>query len=295
MTDFSKTLIRSSAIGDIMRRPRGSITDKGLESLDELRQKISHTAAELKKIYTLEAQQDKVYELSDTAKSFLIRTYAIEKYNKTSEVTTKQMSKGIICEDDSIDLFCKVEGVLYEKNTKRVSNDFISGIPDLFDGEQVSSAKTIIDIKSSWDIITYLKNIRQPLNSQYFYQLQGYMALSGASKGIVAYCLVNTPESIIEGEKYNLLRRMDVATEDNPRFKKEVEKMYRNMTFNDIPKEERVLRFEVDRDDEVIDKIYKKVVKCRKFLTEFEKEHLFFTKNHRKERFKDLSEQESDV
>jgi hypothetical protein len=278
-----------------MRRPKGSITDKGIDTLEDLRHKSNHTAAELKKIATLESQYDKIYDLSDTAKRFLIRTYAIEKYNRTSEVTTKQMSKGIICEDDSIDLFSEVENKEYKKNNKRVFNEFLAGTPDLYDGKDLYDADIIIDIKSSWDIITYLKNISQPLNSQYYWQLQGYMALTGAKVGVVAYCLVNTPDSIIEGEKYNLMRKMDVATEDNPRFKNEVAKMIRNMTFNDIPPNERVLRFEVERDDADIEKIYKKVVKCREFLTEFEAEHLYFTKNHRKEKFKEASEQENDV
>lgn len=295
MTDFSQTLMRCSAIGDIMRRPKGSITDKGIEALEELRHKSSHTAVELRKISTLEAQYDRIYELSDTAKRFLIRTYAIEKYNRTSEVTTKQMSKGIICEDDSIDLFSSVENKEFKKNTKRVFNEFLAGTPDLYEGTDLYNADIVIDIKSSWDIITYLKNISQPLNSQYYWQLQGYMALTGAKVGVVAYCLVNTPDSIIEGEKYNLLKKMDVGTEDDKRYKNEVAKMIRNMTFNDIPENERVLRFEVDRNDDDIEKVYLKVEKCREFLTEFEADHLYFTKNHRKERFKEASEQENDV
>ncbi len=295
MTDFSQTLMRCSAIGDIMRRPKGSITDKGIETLEELRHKPTHTATDLKNIAKLEAQYDKIYDLSDTAKRFLIRTYAIEKYNRTSEVTTKQMSKGIICEDDSIGLFSQVENKEYAKNTKRIFNEFLAGTPDLYDGDDIYKAEIVIDIKSSWDIITYLKNISQPLNSQYYWQLQGYMALTGSKVGVVAYCLVNTPDSIIEGEKYNLLKKMDVTTSDNKKYQNEVAKMIRNMTFDDIPPEERVLRFEVDRNDEDIEKIYKKVEKCREFLTEFEAEHLYFTKNHRKERFKEASEQENDV
>jgi hypothetical protein len=50
------------------------------------------------------------------------------------------------------------------------------------------------------------------------------------------------------------------------------------MIYPDIPLEQRVLIFKVDRDDEVIDKIYEKIRKCRVFLQEFSQMHQDFNK-----------------
>ena len=192
------------------------------------------------------------------------------------------MAKGIIAEDNSIELFNSVDGNNYTKNAKKIKNEFISGTPDLFDGDDIYKCNEIIDIKSSWDIFTFLSNVTEPIPASYYWQLQGYLALSGAKIGTIAYCLVNTPDSIIEGEKYNLLRRMDVVTEEDPAYLKEVAKLERNRLFNDIPKEERVLTVSVDRNEADIEKIYAKVLKCREFIASFEKEHLYFSKHFRK-------------
>ena len=192
------------------------------------------------------------------------------------------MKKGILVEDNSIEMFSVIDGTLYQKNESRISNEFISGTPDLHDGDNIMECNEIIDIKSSWDIFTFLSNVKEPMSDMHYWQLQGYMALTGASIGTIAHCLTNTPESIIEGEKYNLLRNIDVATEEDPKFKKELVKLLRNRIFDDIPLYERVLTISIERNEEDIDKIYKKVTKCREFLSEFEQEHLVFSKNHRK-------------
>jgi hypothetical protein len=104
------------------------------------------------------------------------------------------------------------------------------------------------------------------------------MALSGANTAYIAYCLVDTPQSIIEGEKYRLLKAMDVVSEEDPDFKEAATRIELNMTFSDIPKEERVLIFRVERSETIISKIYERVEKAREFLAEFEEMHLNFNK-----------------
>ena len=64
--------------------------------------------------------------LSETCKTYLIQSYVLSKYGRIREVTTKQMVKGTISEEDSIKLFSHLEGIQYKKNTWRLSNDFIS-------------------------------------------------------------------------------------------------------------------------------------------------------------------------
>jgi hypothetical protein len=303
MTDFSKTLIRCSSIGSIMTSPKGkSNMDKYLDAKESLldtenkyevlktkdgkmgigyQDKINKLREALPE---LEKNKDEE-ELSDTCKTYLIQAYVLSKYGRVREVQTKQMVKGTLTEQDAIDLFSALDKQPYLKNKQRISNDFISGTPDLYDGTDILKATEIIDIKSCWDIFTFLSNVADPDNSMYKWQLQGYMALTGAKIGTIAYCLVNTPESIVLGEKYNLLRKMDVATEEDPDYKREVALLESNRCFDDIPMSERMLTYSIDRNDDDIDKIYKKVVKCRQFLSEFEQQHLLFSKHYRKTLF----------
>jgi len=305
MTDFSNTLIRCSAIGQIMTEPRGkSNMEKYNDAVSLLREEEAKYGNMLNKelksaqnklakinkikeqIAELELLKDE-YDLSDTCKSYLIQSYVLSKYGRVREVQTKQMVKGIISEEDSIELFAVLEKRPFLKNKTRLYNDFLTGMPDLFDGETITDSNEIIDIKSCWDIFTFLKNVAEPENDDYYWQIQGYLALTGGKIGTIAYCLVNTPESIIEGEKYNLLRKMDVATEEDPDFKKELQLLINNRKFDDIPMEDRLLTYSIERDDEAIEKIYERVKMCRKFLSEFEEKHRIFSKQHRK-KMKDI-------
>jgi hypothetical protein len=312
MTDFSTTLIRCSALGQIMTENRGKTNleryQDALQSLEDTKAKyealkkkdgsmglkytnkvieLTNTIPELEKIKDEDV-------LSDTCKSYLIQSYVLSKYGRVREVTTKQMVKGTITEDDAITLFSVLDGHIYNKNKERIKNDFIIGTPDLYSGETLVGSEEIIDIKSCWDVFTFLKNVDDLESAEnqrdvaYYWQVQGYLALSGAKIGTLAFCLVNTPDSIIEGEKYNLLRRMDVATEEDPSYKIELQKLIANRKFDDIPFEDRLLTYSFDRNDEDIQKIYRRVEKCRQFLSEFEQTHIMFSKKHRKSLTEDV-------
>lgn len=243
--NWSDTLIRCSSIGQLMTEPK-------------------------------EKAAKEAGELSKTAKTHLKSIYIQEKYGREKDVVTRQMQKGIEVEEESITLLSRVQKKMLTKNDRRLSNNFITGLPDIFEGESIEKATSITDIKSSYDLFSFMSNIGESLDTGYYYQLQGYMALSGAPIAYIAYCLVNTPQHIISGEKYRLFKAMDVISEESPEYIKEAMKIEKNLTFDDIPKEERVLLFEVRRDDEVIEKIYEKVQKARYYLAQFEQFHINF-------------------
>ena len=210
--------------------------------------------------------------LSKTAQKHLIEVYIAEKYGRKRDIQTKQMKKGIEAEQDSIDLLSMYLKLLFSKNEERFKNDFITGLPDIINGD------TIIDIKSSYDLWTFLGNIPDKLDNLYYWQMQSYMWLTGTRKATIAYCLVNTPESIIQQEKYYLLKKMDVISEESPEFIKEAMKVEFNMTFDDISINERILTFNVNRSEDDILRIENKVLKARTFLQELEQTHLNFNK-----------------
>jgi hypothetical protein len=210
--------------------------------------------------------------LSKTAQKHLLDVYIAEKYGRKKDIQTKQMKKGIEVEQESIDLLSMYLKIPFTKNDKRFTNDYITGFPDIIDNDR------IIDIKSSYDLWTFIGNIPDKLDSLYHWQMQSYMWLTGAKSAVIAYCLVNTPSNIIDQEKYYLLKKMDVATEENPEYVKEAMKIEFNMSFDDISIDERVLMFNVSRNEDDILRIQQKVEKAREFLRELEETHLNFNK-----------------
>jgi hypothetical protein len=239
--EFSNTLIHCSSIGKLLTEPQ------------------------------LKADKE-AGELSKTAKTHLIETYAYMKYGFKKEIDNKYTDKGNTVEPEAIHMLSLTIGKPFEKNTKTFSNDFFVGTPDVIDDT------IVFDTKSSWDWITFLSKIPDKLDSEYEAQVNGYMDLLELEKACVAYCLIDTPEHLRQSAKYALLRKMNVISEESPEFIKEWNEKEANMIFSNAPLEERVLLFPVYRNQELIDKAKAKVLKARTFLQELEYKHLNFNK-----------------
>lgn len=245
MIDFSQTLIRASSVGHLMTEPvTKADKEAGL--------------------------------LSKSAQKHLIEVYIAEKYGRKKEVQTKQMKKGNEVEEASIKLLANYLGKNFTKNTIRFDNEYIAGTPDVIELQE--SGATIYDVKSSYDLWSFLNNIPDKLDSIYYWQMQSYMFLTGADKAYVAYCLLSTPFEIVMQEQKSLLYKMNVISEESPEYIEQCEKIEFNSTFEDIDPSERILLFPVDRNDDDIEKIKAKVLKARTFLEELEQTHLNFNK-----------------
>lgn len=278
MTNWNDALIRCSCIGKIMAEGRGSVlTEKQSEELERLSALPEPTVKQKETIERLIAKRDAPPELSDTTKTYLKEVYMFHKYGKESvggSERSKYTIKGRSVEDESIAMLSRIDNSQYSKNENRYTNEYLTGEPDIIVTDESGLPSKIIDIKSSWDGASLLSNIGKPLNSLYYWQVHGYMALTGAKEAEVAYCLVNMPEEIINGEKKRIYYAMNPATEENADFKRVVNKLINNMTFDEIPIKERVVRFAIPRDEAVIQSIYTRVNECRNWLAEFEKIHL---------------------
>lgn len=272
--DFNKTLIRCSAIGMIMTEPRGCITEKQLEKLSEFEKKGRLTDKQREEYLILVAKKAESGEnpLSDTCKNYLREVYLFQRYGRKIKCLDeiKQIVKGRMVEEEAITLVCRLDKKFYEKNEERIENEFLSGIPDLYEGESIYKADFIDEIKSSWDLDTFSQNVDDGLDTANWWQMQGYFALTSAKNGAVNKCLVNTPEKLIMDEIKKLFYSMDVATEQNPEFLAAAEEIRKNMIFDDIPIQERRIKFEVERDDAAIAKVYERVKGCRKWLVTYD-------------------------
>lgn len=212
--------------------------------------------------------------LSVTCQKELIKIYNIEKYGRKKDIVTKQMEKGTMVEDDSIRLFSMLEGELYFKNEQQIENQYFKGHPDLFIGDDIYHATEVNDIKSSWELDTFTPKLIEGIDKTYEAQLNVYYDLTGASNGNLVYCLVSAPESIVLSEKRRLLYSMDVVTEESPAYVKAAKELEKMMIFDDIPPDERIIKINVPKNEELIEKMKNKVPKLREWLYNFEKKHL---------------------
>jgi hypothetical protein len=259
-----------------MAEGKGTVlTEKQADTLNELENKESRTPKQDELLLSLIAKRDAPPSLGDGCTSYLKEVYVYEKYGKEpvgGAERSKYTMKGKLVEDESIMMLSRIDSQTYTKNDIRFKNEYLTGEPDIIVSKE-GNAHKIIDIKSSYDFATLLANIGSPLNPLYKYQVQGYMALTGASEAEVCYCLVNMPQEIINAEKKKIFYALNVATEENPEFKRQLSKLENSMTFDEVPIQERVLRFPVQRDEEMISKIYKRVEACREWLEDFDKFH----------------------
>jgi hypothetical protein len=236
---FDKTLFRASAVGYLMTEPR--------------------------------AKKDKdAGNLSEGAKTHLIDIYVSAKYGRQTEIQNRYVNKGLMVEEDSITLYSRIKKTFFKKNEKRLNNDYLMGTPDLFTGLEIEAADTIIDVKSSWDIFTFFRSYTKEINSLYYWQLQAYMALTGALKAKLAYCLIDTPAMLVNDEKRKLMYKMGCATEESDEFHKACEELEKAMTYDDIPFKDRMIEFDVPRDNEAIESMYSRIIKAREFLNDLE-------------------------
>lgn len=206
-----------------------------------------------------------------------MEAYAYQTYKKqsvTKELDIQYVTKGKMVEEESILLLSQLDKTLYVKNEVRLENDFLSGEPDVHDGEDIMSCNKIIDIKSVWDYPGFLRKINQKLDNGYDYQLKGYVDLSGAKEAEIAYCLVNTPEIIVNDFKRKLFFKMNVATEENVEYLMACANLEHSMYFDDIPLHKRIFKMPVEPfTQEQRQAVYDRIKVCREWLEIFHEQY----------------------
>lgn len=216
--------------------------------------------------------------------TFAKELYREIKWGRKPQIKSKYLEKGILQEEDAITLLSRYKGIMLKKNEERISNSFITGIPDLYLGESIRKADVGYDTKCSWSVDTF-PFPEDKLDPCYEFQDHGYMALTGAGSWYTAFCLVNAPAHQVTGEKYSLQRRFNFSELDKG-FIDGCKQIERNMIFDidqfmrdnphydlhneiwdfNIPINERVIEVKVNRDDNIIDKMYERVKLVRKEL-----------------------------
>jgi hypothetical protein len=238
-----------------------SLTDNQLQKIIDYQKKDKLTDNQAKELAELLRRKNAPPGLSDSCITHLADVYVANKYNRQTNIETKFTIKGLMVEEDSLTLYSRYKQRFFTKNEERLNNEWISGCTDV-------TKELVIDIKSSWDIFTFFRQNVKKLNKLYYWQMQGYMDLTGVDSATLAYCLTDTPDVLIEDAKRKLLWKMGVATELNADYIEACTQLEKTLTYGDIPLEERIIEIEIKRNQADIDKIHARVEQCRKYMND---------------------------
>lgn len=233
-------------------------------------------------------------EISATTRAFLTQIFNEERYSRRKEIGSKYIEKGKLQEEEAITLYCRLHKKMFHKNAERITNDFLTGEPDISDSKDIMKTEIGVDVKCAWDVFT-MPSVHDKLKKEYLWQDTGYMHLiPNAKEWRTAHCLVNAPPHMIVEEKKKVYYALGLPAEDDAEYKEKCIEVERAMIFNmaefllhlkthkiqydfevdladwryDIPLKERVYEFIVKRDDLQIelDSIEPTVMLARKHL-----------------------------
>lgn len=227
--------------------------------------------------------------LSEGAKTHVVDVWTAWKYKRNEELYSKYIEKGNELEEDAITLVSLQTKIFHKKNKETLSNDWISGTPDLFIGESIQNADFIEDTKCSWDVFTFNRTKHKKVNDLYYWQMQGYMMLTGAKEARLRYCLLNATDDLIRDELRKLFYAMRLPDfQETPEFMDRAAMVERNMIYDlvefrkrypgydfhfpisewkfDIPANERLYTVVIPRNDQDIELIKTKVEKAWQFM-----------------------------
>jgi hypothetical protein len=194
--------------------------------------------------------------LSQTAKTYIEEEILRAKYGVIKQFYSRYTDKGNLVEGEAIEMASKsLELGLIWKNEEHFTNDFLTGTPD------VNTDDILLDVKSSWDATTFPFFATEIPTKDYYYQLQGYMELTGKTEALLVYCLVNTPIEMVEDEIRRAHWNAHLLEEDLD-LRDEILKRH---VFDHIPLNRRVKVFKVEKDEQVIEQIKERVELCREY------------------------------
>lgn len=222
-----------------------------------------------------DAAQKAAGQMGQMAVKQLVKIYALEKWGREEKIVADPLTKGILQEGLGIELINLIEGEKFIKNEERIENDFFSGIPDFFKGKEIRKAKLIGDNKSAYTAQSFLENEISELKKIYQWQMTGYGSIASCPKAAVYFTLVSAPESMILKQLNKLKWEMGVIDEAvNKEYQEAAAEIRFNMTFDDIPEKERVIRVDFDVDNEMVKRGEAAVIKAREWLAEFDEQRL---------------------
>jgi hypothetical protein len=212
--------VRSSSCALLFSGKRGGLTTKQKEKLEVLKMKIKLTEKQAEERDELEKKGEMSDELSEMAKTYIEDMVDEVVYGFRKKFTTREMTKGIMVEDDSIEMYNRLFFTSHFKQAEfdkfyELTHGVSIGHPDIVD----ESRLMVIDIKSPWSKHTMPKTIKKAdkksKEAGYDWQVKHYLYMLRKMtnmdwrNGEIAYVLSNTPEELIPENEADSLHYMD--------------------------------------------------------------------------------------
>lgn len=189
-----------------------------------------------------------------------LNTWMVEQLTgQRKEVTSKYMQKGIECEPASIARLSAHLSLPLEKNERNYRNEWLTGTPDIVTGDLVA------DVKTAWDAFT-MPYFEDAPSKDYWWQLQGYLWLTGGTRAILAHCLENVaddpaPNSIISRKARGIMFERGLEEIDMELW----QEVLASVTFDHLPASARIKIFDIEPAD-VAQQITDRVEWCRGYV-----------------------------
>lgn len=214
-------------------------------------------ASQLGKIMT--APRSKSEVLSQTAKTYIEELAKEHLFGIKKVFKSRYTDKGNEVEEKAIELTEDVLGFEFlTKNDDYFENDYIKGTPDII------TTSLVIDVKSSWSGDTFPFFETELPNKDYYYQVMGYMWLTGKKNALISYCLINTPEEIVNDE----IRRTAWGKYEIEPSEETIRDVVALHSFEHIPKDRRVKAFHVEYNEGVVNEMKTRIEHCRTYFNE---------------------------
>jgi hypothetical protein len=266
--DIEPFLISCSAIGFIMTETKTraqKIEDKKAEIQDiQIKYDTAKEGTKTKDNYLLKIEklnkdlanieaEDNDFDLSKSARTYCENWLKSKLYEKRKSFTSKYTNKGIRVEEDAIAyLEIALQLGFVVKNDVRKRNGFLQGECDFLHSD------TVYDVKSSYDCFTFPLFESEIPESNYEWQVQGYMELYNKQKAEVVYTLMDMPQDIVDKEAFFKLGREYT--------KEQYEDFCLQYKYSHFPDELRIKRFKFEKDPAKIQAVHEKVKNCRKYI-----------------------------
>ena len=197
--------------------------------------------------------------LSKTAKTYVEELAKEHLFGIKKVFKSRYTDKGNEVEEKAIELTEDVLGFEFlTKNEDYYQNDWIKGTPDII------TTSLVIDVKSSWSGDTFPFFETELPNKDYYYQVMGYMWLTGKKNALISYCLINTPEEIVNDE----IRRTAWGKYEIEPSEETIRDIVALHSFDHIPKDRRVKAFHVEYNEGVVNEMKTRIEHCRTYFNE---------------------------
>lgn len=281
-------LFRCSSIGNLLvEGADAKISETQLKRIDELMfemengvnekgNKVKWTPTKAEELQRLIDKRDAPPQLSATAKKEVEKVWLMLEKGFYKELGNKYILKGLLNEEDGIDLISELDGEFYVKNTERITKGNLTGecdiihiynsfeeLPqwrkDIDDGTTKFPLKVIKDIKNNYDAMTFMNAILEMI---YEGQGRSYLYLYDADEFHLEFVLTDLPEHQLESEFWKIKNKYGIIDMDTPEAQPLFDQIRRNFIYSDNPAytlAERRKTFVIKRDKSWEDKLHEKL------------------------------------